>query len=104
MKLLSFLRFPATYLAEAKVTGHHLGRICLLDSQTKNQDVVIVLPGCSIPLVLLPVRNRVSTYRLVGAVCVHGAMDGEPLSESSKRISTGDPDAYDDAFEEITLV
>jgi hypothetical protein len=76
-------------------------QLCIVPEATKVGDVVCILAGCGMPIVLRPVASQKSrSYRVVGAAYVHGVMDGEAVIESAKRVSTGDPDAYDSAFNE----
>lgn len=81
------------------------GHLCLLSTGATAADFVHIVAGCNVPLVLRQVGTDSSPkFRLIGPAYVHGVMDGEAVVDSSKRVSTGDPDAYDTAFEDTILV
>ncbi|KAK3704153.1 hypothetical protein LTR37_013993 [Vermiconidia calcicola] len=101
---LSCINNFASHLPDAKLTIGPGGECCILHPGVEKGDGIFVLAGCSVPLALRPVRDVTGQLQLVGPAYVHGAMDGEAVIGSAKRVSTGDPDAYDDAFEEIVLV
>lgn len=78
----------------------------MIPIDTKPGDSVHILAGGEVPIVLRP-RGFEASWPMFEIVCpayVHGIMDGEAVADSAKRISTGDPDAYDSAFETIWLV
>ncbi|KAK3698212.1 hypothetical protein LTR37_017037 [Vermiconidia calcicola] len=93
-----------SHLRNAKLSMGPGGECCVLHPDVEEGDGIFVIAGCSVPLALRPVRGTTGQYQLVGPAYVHGAMDGEAVVRSAKRVSTGDPDAYDDAFEEIILL
>lgn len=46
-------------------------------------DIIVVLYGCSVPVVLRPQKSGGSFFQLVGECYVHGIMDGEALEGES---------------------
>lgn len=64
----------ANVLAWRRVIGTRGGRIGLTVAAAGAGDKVVVLPGCSVPMVLRRVEER---WNLVGECYVHGLMDGE---------------------------
>lgn len=86
----------------ARLTSGHIG---LVPDSSRRGDVVYVLAGGPCPFVLRPVgSDPLRTYTLVGPAYIHGIMDGESVAESAKWVSTGNPDAYDMAFDEEVLL
>jgi hypothetical protein len=68
------------------------GETCNKDDQfvgfappkTEDGDVVVILFGCSVPVVLRPTGNGPDTsgeFQFVGEAYIHGRMDGEALEE-----------------------
>jgi hypothetical protein len=50
----------------------------------QNGDAVAVLYGCSVPVILRPVENRMH-YKLVGECYIHGLMDGQAVTDPNLR-------------------
>ncbi|OAL00971.1 HET-domain-containing protein [Phaeosphaeriaceae sp. SRC1lsM3a] len=68
------------------------GETCIKDEQfvgfappkTEDGDIVVILFGCSVPVVLRPLANGpddICEYQFVGEAYIHGKMDGEALEE-----------------------
>lgn len=53
-------------------------RMGLVPEETRKYDLVVIFLGCSIPVVLRPVRN---CYKLIGEAYIHGIMEGEAMRE-----------------------
>ena len=81
-------------------------RLCMVPEQTQSGDSIHILAGGELPIVLRPrgFEEFRPVYEIVGPAYVHGMMDGEAVVDSPKRVSTGDPDAYDSALDPIWLV
>ena len=61
------------------------GRPCIVPGQTTVGDLVVILGGSQMPWVLRPVqRNSGTAYRIIGPAYVHGLMDGEAMSPSTR--------------------
>jgi hypothetical protein len=53
-------------------------------SKTKEGDVIAILYGCSVPVILRPVRDEMKDqqdYEFIGEAYIHGKMDGEAIGE-----------------------
>lgn len=55
------------------------GHIGVVPKHAANGDVLVVLLGCSMPIVLRPIDEP--KYAVVGESYVHGAMDGEAMED-----------------------
>lgn len=60
------------------------GRLGLGPHEALRSDKVVVLPGCSVPLLLRPVTDTVDTFQLVGPCFIHGLMEGQALSSGGQ--------------------
>jgi hypothetical protein len=78
-------------LAQAVVWGRRLiktksGLIGLADNMTRKGDAIAVLYGCTVPLILTGVGNKLlednQVFRLVGECYLHGFMNGEVYDRS----------------------
>lgn len=49
--------------------------------QARKGDLIYVLLGCSIPLVLRPVKTKINTFELIGECYVDGYMNGEVFDD-----------------------
>jgi hypothetical protein len=51
-------------------------------SKTKEGDMIVILYGCSVPVILRPVHNpmkEAQDYEFIGEAYIHGKMDGEAI-------------------------
>jgi hypothetical protein len=56
-------------------------------SKTKKGDIIAILYGCSVPVILRPVRDsprEVQDYEFIGEAYIHGKMDGEAIDAGFK--------------------
>jgi hypothetical protein len=79
----SFIEGIQIVPAEGKSTGV-LGKtlVGLGPSKTKEGDVIAILYGCSVPVILRPVKDPfkdVQDYEFIGEAYIHGKMDGEAI-------------------------
>jgi hypothetical protein len=81
-------------------------QLCVLPEKIEIGDVVCILVGSTMPFILRPEgeHNHRREYQIVGVGYVHKVMYKKPITNSPKRVSPGDDDAYDGAFEEIWFV
>lgn len=63
-----------------RLFGTENGRIGLAPAAARVDDVIAVLPGCSVPMVL---RRSGGRWKLVGECYMHGIMYGEILDENT---------------------
>lgn len=102
--VVAYFRFTRDMLDNTRIAMDSSGHLCVVPVATQVGDVIYLLAGSSLPLVLRPVADaRRPLFKVVGPGYVHGIMDGELVYDSPKRVSTGDPDAYDAAFDDIWL-
>jgi hypothetical protein len=74
----AFLRL--TLLPNRRLARTIRGYLCLVPSAAEVGDSVMILSGCSTPLVLRRVKSRENSFNVVGDSYVHGAMFGEHIS------------------------
>lgn len=100
----SYISYTEEMLRNTRIAMDSSGNLCVVPIITEVGDVIYLLAGSSLPFVLRPVTHaRRSLFEVVGPAYVHGIMDGELVYDSPKRVSTGDPDAYDAACDDIWL-
>lgn len=101
---LAYCDFTVRMLREMRVAMDSSGHLCVVPAATQVGDVIYLLAGSTVPFVLHPAEDATrSLFRVVGPAYVHGIMDGELVYDCPRRVSTGDPDAYDEAFGDIWL-
>jgi hypothetical protein len=61
-----------------RLTKTSNNRMGLVPEETRKDDLVIILLGCSVPVVLRPVRN---CNKLISEAYIHGIMEGEAMRE-----------------------
>lgn len=66
--------WAANVLAWRRLIGTKNGRVGITVAAARERDSIVILPGCSVPLVL---RRDGTTWKLVGECFVYGLMDGE---------------------------
>ncbi|KAF2160006.1 hypothetical protein M409DRAFT_29616 [Zasmidium cellare ATCC 36951] len=96
--------FPRTLLTH-RVAMLENKVLCLLPNEAQAGDEVFLLAGCYVPFLLRPSRTGCGTlYSLVGPAYVDGVMDGEPLAEAPRWVSTGNPDATGVEWSKVVLM
>jgi hypothetical protein len=80
--------WAANVLAWRRLMGTRSGRIGITAAATVRGDSIVVLPGCSVPLVL---RKQGTSWKVVGECFVYGLMDGE----TAKMVGCGKANVVD---------
>lgn len=96
--------FIKDLLHNTRLAVDSVGHLCTVPASMQVGDTIYLLAGSTVPIVLRPVAHETRhLFKVVGPAYVHGIMDGELVYDSPKRVSTGEPDAYDAAFDDIWL-
>jgi hypothetical protein len=69
-------KFFLTSGKETEKRGSHYG---LAPSGARENDIICIFFGCSVPVVLRESREKAGLYEFIGECYVHGQMDGESL-------------------------
>lgn len=81
--LSRFRDTTAAYAMARRLFTTRKGNVGMGPSQAKKDDLVVVLFGCSVPVVLRPVSDLDNTYEFVGECYLDGYMNGEGIRERS---------------------
>ena len=58
------------------------GLVGLVPAETKKRELILILSGCSVPVVLRRVeapKSNEETFKLIGECFIYGMMDGEAM-------------------------